>query len=90
LAALAQIADHRLLVAAGSGMGGQGVTHRLMGDHGRVLVRSAGGADDEALLDGQQVGGGPAALLQGPIGDHTDRPLGQEPIRQRLQLARSG
>jgi hypothetical protein len=38
-------------------------------------------------LDGQEVGGGPAALLQGPVGDHTDRPLGQEPIRQRLQLS---
>ena len=71
-------------------MGGQGLAHRLMGGHGRLLARPAGGAGDQPLLDRQQVGGGPAALLQGPVGDHADRPLGQEPVRQLLQLGPAG
>ena len=90
LAALAQVPDHRLLIRPGGRMGGQGLAHRLMGGHGRLLARPAGGAGDQPLLDGQQVGGGPAALLQGPVGDHADRPLGQEPVRQLLQLGPSG
>jgi hypothetical protein len=89
-AALAQISDHRLLIRPGSGMRGQGLTHPLMGGDRRLLARPAGGAGDEPLLDRQQVGGGPAAFLQGPVGDHTDRPLGQEPVDQLLQLAPSG
>ena len=90
LAALAQVADHRLLIRSGGGMRGQGLAHRLMGGHGRLLARPAGGARDQPLLDRQEVGGGPAALLQGPVGDHADRPLGQEPVRQLLQLGPSG
>jgi hypothetical protein len=89
-AALAQISDHRLLVAAGSGMSGQGVPYRLMRGDRRMFLRPAGGADDETLLDRQQVGGGPAALLHRPVGDHTDRPLSQKPIRQPLQPTPSG
>jgi hypothetical protein len=81
VAALAQVADHRLLVGAGGHVGGQGLPHRLMGNPGRLALRPAGGALDQPLLDGQQLGRGPAALLQRPVGDHTDRPLGQEPIR---------
>jgi len=81
LAALAQIAHHGLLIGACGRVGGQGIAHRLMGDHGRVLVRVAGGAGHSSMLDRQQLGGGPAALLQGPVGDHADRPLGQEPVR---------
>jgi hypothetical protein len=56
LAALAQVTDHRLLVLAGGGMGGQGLPHRLMGDPGRLLPRPAGGTRDQPVLDGQQVG----------------------------------
>jgi hypothetical protein len=89
-AALADIADHRLLIWASSPMGGQGTAYRLMGDQGRVLAGPAGGAPDQPLLDRQQVGSRPAALLQGPVGDHTDRPLGQEPVGQRLQLGPPG
>jgi hypothetical protein len=65
-------------------MGGQGFPHSLMGDDRRLFLRPAGGGVDQPLLDGQQVGGGPAALLQCPAGDHIDRPLGQEPVRQPL------
>jgi hypothetical protein len=90
LAALAQVADHRLLILAGGGMRGQGLPHRLMGRNGCLLVRPAGGTDDETLLHRQEVRGGPTALLQGPVGDHADRPLDQEPIRQLLQLGPSG
>jgi hypothetical protein len=90
LAALAQIPDHRLLIAAAGGMGGQGLTHGRMGGNGGVLAGSAGGALNQPLLDGQQVRGGPTALLQGPVGDHADRPLSQEPIRQLLQHGPSG
>src|SRR5215218_2865041 len=46
----------------------------------------AGGGRDEPLLDGEQLGGGPAAFLQSPVGDPADRPLGQEPVGQLLQL----
>jgi hypothetical protein len=71
-------------------MRGQRFAHRPIGRHGRLLPRSAGGAGDQPLLDRQQVGGGPAALLQGPVGDHADCPLGQEPIGQVLQLGPAG
>ena len=71
-------------------MGVQGITHRLVGDHGQLLARPASGVGDQSLLDRQEVWGGPAALLQGPVSDHTDRPLGQEPIRQLLELGPSG
>jgi hypothetical protein len=90
LAALAQVADHRLLIWAGGGMSGQGLAHRLMGDDRGVLARPAGGAGDQPLLDAKEVGGGPAALLECPVGDHADRPLGQEPVGQGLEFCPSG
>jgi hypothetical protein len=71
-------------------MGGQGIAHRLMRSHGGPFARPTSGRNDQPLLNRQEVGGGPAALLQGPVGDHADRPLGQEPIRQLLQLHPSG
>jgi hypothetical protein len=88
--ALAQVADHHPLIRSGGRVCGQGLPHRLVGSHGRLLPRPAGGGRDQPLLDGQQLRGRPAALLQRPVGDHTDRPLGQEPVRQVLQLASSG
>jgi hypothetical protein len=90
LAALAKVPDHRLLILTGGGMRGQGLPHRRMGGHRRVLARSAGGAGDQRLLDGQEVRGGPAALLQGLVGDHADRPLDQEPVGQPLELGPGG
>jgi hypothetical protein len=90
LAALADIPHHRPLIRSGGPMRGQGLPHRLMGDHGRLLARPAGGARDQPLLDRQQVGSRPAAVLQGPVGDHADRPLGQEPVGQLLELGPSG
>jgi hypothetical protein len=41
LAALTQIADHRLLVGSGGRMRGQGLPHRLMGDPARLLAHPA-------------------------------------------------
>jgi hypothetical protein len=70
-------------------MRGQGLPNRLMGDPGRLLVGPARGGGDQPLLDLKEVGGGPAALLHRPVGDHTDRPLGQEPVRQGLQFGPS-
>jgi hypothetical protein len=67
-------------------MGGQGIAHGLVRSHGGVLARPASGRGNQPLLDAQEVGGGPAALLQGPVGDHTHRLLGQEPVRQGLKL----
>jgi hypothetical protein len=90
LAALAQVTDHGLLIDSCGRVRGQGLAHRLMGSHGGLLGRPAGGGLDQLLLDRQEVGGGPAALLQGPVGDHTDRPLSQEPVRQLLELCPSG
>jgi hypothetical protein len=72
LTAPAQVSDYRLLVAAGSRMGGQGVTDGLMGGDRRLFLRPAGDDDDETLLDREKVGGRPAALLQGPVDDHAD------------------
>jgi hypothetical protein len=46
LAALAQVADHGVLIDSGGRVGGQGIAHGLMGRHGRVLVRPVGGAGD--------------------------------------------
>jgi hypothetical protein len=65
----------------------QGLAHRLVGGDRGPFARPVGGAGDQPLLHRQEVGGGPAAFLQGPVGDHTDRPLRQEPIRQRLEAA---
>ena len=61
-----------------------------MGHHGGLLAGAAGGGGDQPLLDRQQLGGGPAALLQRPLGDHADRPLGQEPVGQLLELGPGG
>jgi hypothetical protein len=44
LAALAQVPDHRLLVGAGGGMGGQCLRNCLMGGPGRLVPHPAGGA----------------------------------------------
>jgi hypothetical protein len=76
LAALADITHHRLLVGAGSWVRGQRIPYRLVGGHGRQLARPTGARGDQPLFDGEQLRGGPAALLQGPVGDHADRPLG--------------
>jgi hypothetical protein len=89
-ATLAQVADHRLLVLASGGMRGQRIPYRLVGGNGCLLVRSACSRDDQSLLDLEEIGGGPAAFLECPVGDHADRPLGQEPVRQRLQLRPGG
>jgi hypothetical protein len=90
VAALADIPHHRLLIWPGAGMGGQGLADRLMGSPSRLLLGPAGGCRDQPLFDGQEVGGGPAAFLQGPVGDHADRSLGQEPVRELLQFCPSG
>jgi hypothetical protein len=74
--ALAQVTNHRLLIRADGRVGGQRPPYRVMGNHGRLLVRSAGGALHQLLLDRQQVRGGPVALFQGSVGDHTDRLFG--------------
>jgi hypothetical protein len=87
LAALAQIPHHGLLIRSGGGMSGQRIPHRFMGGDRRLFARPAGGAGDQSLFDRQQLRGGPAALLQGPVGDHADRPLGQEPVRQLFQFS---
>jgi hypothetical protein len=60
--------------------------HRLMADDRSLLACPANGARDQLLFDGQELGGGPAALLQCPVGDDADRPLSHEPVRQLLQL----
>jgi hypothetical protein len=86
LAALAQVADHGLLVGAGGRMGSKRVPYRLVGSSGCLLARPAGGGGDQPLLDGEEVGGGPAAFLQGPVGDHADRSLRQEAVGQLFQL----
>jgi hypothetical protein len=49
-----------------------------MGHHRGLFAGAAGGGGDQPLLDRQQFGGGPAALLQRPLGDNADRPLGTE------------
>ena len=89
LAALAQVADHGLLIRPSGGMGNQRLVYRVVGGDGGSLPCPVGRAGDRPLLDSEEVGGGPAALLQGPIGDHADRPLSQEPVRQLLQVCPS-
>jgi hypothetical protein len=89
-AALADIPDHGLLVLASGGMRLQRCPHRVVGDYGRLLVGAAGGGRDQPLLDGQELGGGPAALLQRPICHHADRPLGTEPVSEIFQLRPAG
>jgi hypothetical protein len=90
VAALAHIPHHGLLIGACGRVGSQGLAHHLMGRNRRLFARPVGGVGHQPLLDRQQVRGGPAALLQGPVGDHADRPLDQEPVRQLLQLGPGG
>ncbi len=47
-------------------------------------------AGDQVLLDVQQLQGGPAPLPPGAVGDHADRPLLEEPVRQPFQRAAVG
>jgi hypothetical protein len=51
LAALAQVTHHGLLIDSCDRVGGQGIAHRLVGGHGRLLAGPVGGARDEALFD---------------------------------------
>jgi hypothetical protein len=85
-APLAEVPDHGLLVLAGGGVGLEGGPHGVVGHHRRLLVGAAGGGSNQPLLDGQELGGGPAALLQRPIRHHGHRPLGTEPVREALEL----
>src|SRR5215217_2855902 len=89
-AALTDITDHVFLVGAGGGMDLEGGPHSLVADHGGPLAGAAGGDGDELLLDPEQLRGGPAALLQRPIGDHADRPLSEELVSQVLELGSGG
>jgi hypothetical protein len=71
-------------------MSGQRGPDGLMGHHGGLLAGAAGGGGDQPLLDPQQLRGGPAALLQRPVGDHADRPLGKKLVGQVLELDSAG
>jgi hypothetical protein len=51
LATLAQVPDHRRLVLAGGGMGGQAIAHGLVGSHGGVLARPASGRGNQRRLE---------------------------------------
>jgi hypothetical protein len=89
-AALADIADHGLLVLTGGGVRLEGGPNRVVGDHGRLLLGAAGGGGDQPLLDGEEFGGGPAPFLQRPIGHHGHPPLGTEPVSEVLELDPAG
>ena len=71
-----------------SGGPGQGGPDRVVGDHRGLLAGAAGGGGDQPLLHGQELGGGPAALLQRPIGHHGHRPLGQNRSARSSSSAR--
>jgi hypothetical protein len=85
-AAQARVTDYPGLVAAERWMGGQRLPDGLVGGHARALACAVDRRGDQALLDAEQLGGGPAAFLERPVGDHADRPFGQEPVGQGLQL----
>ena len=89
-AALADVVDHRPLVVAGGGVGGQGGPDAVAGHHGGLLAGSVDGSADQALLDGQQLGGGPATLLHRSLDHHGHRLLGQEPVGELLELSPGG
>jgi hypothetical protein len=89
-AALADVAHHPGLVLTGGWVGLEGGPDGLMSDHRRLLTGPVGGRGDQLLLDGQQLGGGPAALLQRPVGHHRNRPVGQEAVGQLLELGPGG
>ena len=89
-ATLAEVADHRLLVLASRGVGLKGGADGVMANHGGPLPDPAGGGSDQPLLHGQQLRSGPAALLQRPLGDHADGPLGHEPVGRPAPQARPG
>jgi hypothetical protein len=80
LAALANVPHHALLVGAGGRVGGQRGPYRVVGDDGGLLAGAVDRGGDQPLLDPEQLGGEPAALLQRPLGHHADRPFDQKPI----------
>jgi hypothetical protein len=89
-ATLTDVPDHGLLVLAGGGMRLEGGPDRLVGHHGRLLLGATGGRGDQPLLHGQELRGGPAALLQRPVRHHGHGPLGTEPVSQALELGSTG
>jgi hypothetical protein len=89
-AALVEVADHPGLVLAGGRVGGQRRPHRVVTDHGGLFAGPAGGGSDQPPFDPEELRGGPAALLQRPVGHHRHRPFDQEPVGQPLQLDPAG
>jgi hypothetical protein len=71
-------------------MGGQRGPDGVMGHHGGLFANAAGRGGNQPLLDGEQLRGGPAALLHRPVGHHRHRPLSQEPVDQLLELDSGG
>jgi hypothetical protein len=88
-AALGEVADHRLLVGADAGMGGQRVPHSVGCADPDLLGRPADRRVQQPLLDLEQFGGGPAVLPDGVLGHHAHTAFGQEPVGQPLQLGRA-
>jgi hypothetical protein len=89
-AAQAEVADHPGLVLAGGRVRLQRGTDGVMADHGGLLAGAAGRGSNQPLLDPEELRGGPAALLQRPLGHHGYRPLDQEPVGQLLELGPGG
>jgi hypothetical protein len=65
---------------------GQRRPHRLRRTHPGLFAAALQRAGHQASFDVQEFRGGPVALAQGAVGDHADRPLLEEPVRQPLQL----
>jgi hypothetical protein len=71
-------------------MGSQGRPDGVVGDDGGLLAGATDGGGDQPLLGGQQLRGGPAALLHRPLRHHRRRPLPKEPVGQLLKLGPGG
>jgi hypothetical protein len=64
----------------------EGGSHRIMGDHRGLLISASRSGDDQPLFNAEELGGGPAALLQRPIGDHGHGPLSTKPVHEFFKL----
>ena len=85
MAALAQVPDHRLLVGAGGGMGGQGLAHGLVG-----VLEEAGelaAADHAGLIDHQDR---PGVQLLLPLVQVTQESVAGSHLLEPLALQADG
>ena len=85
--ALGEVADHGRLVLPNAGVAVQDLADHFRPDHGAALIRPCSGAVDQLPFQGQQLRRREPLNPQAPVMSNPDRPLLEEPVGRRLNLA---